>query len=247
MIAERNELLKEEEIILKDSINGYERKNTRIIEGFAISAELQAQLDIFKEEYQAQLDQNAAMAEYNRLLQETKISAMDLAEVGLGAMLKGFEDVGKAIVENGLSFQTFGKLALTAVAEVLSALGAKLAAMAAVELVSLNFAGAAIAGAGSAAAFTASGAVKAAAAAFAEGGSFVTQGPMPIMVGDNIGGQERVTVEPVSSTGQNVENSRSERTGGGFGILQIGEEPFDAYMQKKFDNGGYRIPQRIVL
>ncbi|MCP4344852.1 MAG: hypothetical protein GY795_04915 [Desulfobacterales bacterium] len=66
------------------------------------------------------------------------------------------------------------------------------------------------------------------------------------MVGDNIGGQERVTVEPVSSTGQNVENSRSESTGGGFGILQIGEEQFDAYMQKKFDNGGYRIPQRIV-
>lgn len=36
---------------------------------------------------------------------------------------------------------------------------------------------------------------------FAEGGSFVTAGPMPIMVGDNPGGRERVTVTPLGSRG----------------------------------------------
>lgn len=38
---------------------------------------------------------------------------------------------------------------------------------------------------------------------YAEGGDFLTQGPMPIMVGDNPGGVERVQVTPISSPNVN--------------------------------------------
>jgi len=69
--------------------------------------------------------------------------------------------------------------------------------------------------------------------ALAQGGSFVTNGPMPVMVGDNIGGQERVTVEPVSSRGANVDYGG----GGGTYILSIDGEQFNSFMQQKVDNG----------
>ena len=34
---------------------------------------------------------------------------------------------------------------------------------------------------------------------FAQGGDFITQGPQAIMVGDNVGGRERVQITPLSS------------------------------------------------
>ena len=34
---------------------------------------------------------------------------------------------------------------------------------------------------------------------YAEGGDFITQGPQPILVGDNPGGRERVQITPLSS------------------------------------------------
>lgn len=68
--------------------------------------------------------------------------------------------------------------------------------------------------------------------AAAEGGSFVTKGPTKLLVGDNIGGQEEVTVKPVSSNGANeISNS-----GGKTFILLIDGKPFKAVMQEYIDN-----------
>lgn len=64
--------------------------------------------------------------------------------------------------------------------------------------------------------------------AFAEGGSFRTSGPQTITVGDNVGGEEDVTVNPVSSTGFNT------AAGGGLNGMKmklvIGEEEFEAFL-----------------
>ena len=60
-----------------------------------------------------------------------------------------------------------------------------------------NWASAAGYTAAAAGAYAASGAVQ----SFATGGSFLTDGDQQIRVGDNPGGVERVTVEPISSGG----------------------------------------------
>lgn len=51
---------------------------------------------------------------------------------------------------------------------------------------------------------------------FAGGGEFYTKGPMPIMVGDNPGGIEKVTVEPISGRGTSgLKNGNLALAGGG--------------------------------
>ncbi len=51
---------------------------------------------------------------------------------------------------------------------------------------------------------------------FAGGGEFYTRGPMPIMVGDNPGGVEKVTVEPISGKGTSgLKNGNLALAGGG--------------------------------
>ncbi len=250
LIAERAELLKEEEIINTDATDAAVRRLSDEIMFKEAIADREAR--IAADGLAAQNEQNEALDKYNELLKATEVNAKDLAEIGLGAMLRGFEALGASIVQEGLSFKMFGRLALTSLAEVLSALGAQLAARAALYFFPIpgllpNIGAGAGAAAASAVAFTASGAIKAASAAFAEGGSFVTNGPMPIMVGDNIGGQERVTVEPVSSTGMNVENSNSSNMGGGRFrlVLDNGSELFGS-IQQEFDNGGITVPERNV-
>lgn len=71
--------------------------------------------------------------------------------------------------------------------------------------------------------------------AFAQGGSFLTSGPQTVRVGDNIGGVERVTVEPVSSSGANVNNSLTGR-GPMTVVVRLGDREFNAMMEEKFDN-----------
>jgi len=95
---------------------------------------------------------------------------------------------------------------------------------------------AAIAFAGSAAAFAASGAIK----ALAKGGQFVTQGPELVMVGDNPGGRERVTVEPIASPSTN-NNLTLPLT------IQFGSQTIRRELQWQFDNGKVAIPQRLVV
>jgi hypothetical protein len=68
--------------------------------------------------------------------------------------------------------------------------------------------------------------------AFAQGGEFMTDGPQTILVGDNPGGQERVTVEPVSSNGSNVFSGDGTETV----VLMVDGQAFTAHFQKQIDN-----------
>lgn len=72
--------------------------------------------------------------------------------------------------------------------------------------------------------------------AFAQGGSFLTNGTQNIQVGDNMGGVERVTVEPVSSAGAN------EGFGGGNQTiyLVVDGKQFTAHFQKQINNRALR-------
>jgi len=73
--------------------------------------------------------------------------------------------------------------------------------------------------------------------AFATGGSFVANGPTPIMTGEGATA-ERVTVEPISGNDSGGMQSM---------VLSIDGQQFSAWMQNKLDNGGLRIPRRIVV
>ncbi len=157
------------------------------------------------------------------------------------------ETLGQALVEEGASFQVFGKIALGVLADVLSALGAQLAAMGALAIFGPTHDVASGAGliAGSAAAFLASGVVRGASnVAFAEGGSFLTNGSQNITVGDNAGGVERVTVEPVSSVGQNQEQGIGTNRAM---TLNIDGQQFTGWLQDQLDNGELRVPRRLVV
>jgi len=85
-------------------------------------------------------------------------------------MLQGFTAIGEALVEQELTWKSFAKVALNAFAEILNAIGAELAARAALAVITGNWGGAAIAGAAAAVAFAASGAVKASIPNLADGG-----------------------------------------------------------------------------
>ena len=79
--------------------------------------------------------------------------------------------------------------------------------------------------------------------AFAEGGSFLTQGAQTIQVGDNAGGVERVTVEPLSSTGANTDKAKS----GGSMILNIDGNQFTGWLESQFENGRIRVARRAIV
>jgi hypothetical protein len=60
--------------------------------------------------------------------------------------------------------------------------------------------------------------------AAAGGGNFLTKGPTMLMVGDNPGGVERVTVEPISGKGQTkVWGSNLMAFGGGGSVTTSGD------------------------
>jgi hypothetical protein len=218
LVRERTELLKEEEEVLEES------KTTHA--------------DMLAE---AMFD----LREYGRVSEEvTEKARLDwenLATIGLGSMTTGFQDIGEALVKGKLGIADFGKLFLNSISSVLQGLGAELAALAAVQLLLGNVPGAVGGAAASAAAYTASGVVSGLAGSFAEGGSFTTNGPTPIMVGDNIGGREEVTVRPVSSKGANERSGSGEQM-----ILNIDGQQFLGWVQSKLDSGNLRVPRRII-
>jgi hypothetical protein len=184
------------------------------------------------------------LREYGRATEEVTEEALlnweNLAKVGMGAITSGFVDIGEALVKGKLGIEDFGKLFLNSISSVLQALGAELAALAAVQLLLGNVPGAAVGAVASASAYTAAGVVKGL-ASFGEGGSFTTNGPTPIMVGDNIGGREEVTVRPISSKGAN-----ERPDSGGAMILNIDGQQFLGWVQSKLDNGNLRVPRRII-
>jgi hypothetical protein len=118
-------------------------------------------------------------------LTEREIDWQSLQTRGITSMLQGFTDIGAALVDGELSWKSFAKVALNALAEILSAIGAELAAMAALSLIKGRVARAGIAAAASVAAFVASGAIKASVANLAEGGIVMPQpGGVPVTVAE---------------------------------------------------------------
>jgi tape measure domain-containing protein len=110
-----------------------------------------------------------------QLDEERKAREVDwqtLQTQGFTAVLQGFADVGAAIVDGELGWKTFARAGLNALASVLDALGAQLAAMAALNFFGKppNITAGVGATAGSVAAFTAAGGIRAAATQLAEGG-----------------------------------------------------------------------------
>jgi hypothetical protein len=116
---------------------------------------------------------------------EREIDWQALQKQGITSMLQGFTEIGAALVAQELTWKSFAKVALNAFAEILNAIGAELAARAALAVITGNWAGAAIAGAAAAVAFTASGAVKASVANLADGGIVMPRpGGVPVTVAE---------------------------------------------------------------
>jgi hypothetical protein len=77
--------------------------------------------------------------------------------------------------------------------------------------------------------------------AFAQGGSFTTTGPTPIMVGDNAGGRERVDITPVSSFGQNAGGDPIKLT------INLNSRQLYSGIFEATRNGEVRIDARAVV
>jgi len=115
-----------------------------------------------------------------------------------------FEALGEADVEDG--WVSLGKTAVQSIAVIIRALAREFAIRAAGAFAIGRFARGAALAAASAAALVASGVVSGLASQIssaAEGADFTTNGPQLMLVGDNPGGKERVTVEPLSSPNTN--------------------------------------------
>ena len=69
----------------------------------------------------------------------------------------------------------------------------------------------------------------------AEGADFVTQGPQLVMVGDNPGGQERVTVKPLSSPNINGPNQLFQIS------VHVGDELFYDKISKATEDGQIHV------
>lgn len=132
------------------------------------------------------------------------------------SIISSSNDIGFAFGEalaSGKSFNdAIGELGKSAAVTILKTLGEEAAARAAVlwalSLVpggQANIPGAIAMTAASAGAFVAAGAVS----AFATGGDFMTNGPQLMLVGDNPGGRERVTITPEGSANINGPKSTS--------------------------------------
>lgn len=156
-------------------------ENIRIIE--AEAKLLQDQRDGFAQSAQDQLEIEAKVSDAVNRGKEIRKSAdaertynekmfQELQKVGLQQSLQAFAAIGEALVEGELSWKTFAKAGLTAVASVLDALAGQLAALAAINFFTPppNIAGGIGAAAGALAAYAAAGAVRASSANFADGG-----------------------------------------------------------------------------
>jgi hypothetical protein len=162
-------------------------------------------------------------------VKELNETIADLATSGMGALARAFEASGQAGLSTWDVFKQAGK---DAVAAVLKGLAEIALVEATADLIKFNFAGAALWTAAASGAYAAAGKVQ----SFATGGSFVANQATPIMVGEG-GGSERVTIDPI---GGSQGGSQSM-------ILSIDGRQFTAWMQSNLDNGGLRVPRRVIV
>lgn len=160
---------------------------------------------------QTELAENYAEQERKRAeereqrLEEERQLVEDLAKAYTTQLLSGFEAVGEALVNNENAYQALGKAALGTLAEILRALGAELAARAAVAALSGNVGGAVVSGVASAAAFTAAGAISAGAANIGSESAPTTTPSAPATSRDT-GGAPLSAATPTGGGGGNVIN-----------------------------------------
>ncbi|MCK5614590.1 hypothetical protein KAR91_72670 [Candidatus Pacearchaeota archaeon] len=172
--------------------------------------------------------------------------------ISMGNTISGFAagpltELGAALADGEAGWSNFAKAGIGAIAEVVRALGKMAIVESAIRFARLDIAGGLAFAAAGAASFVAAGAIDAKAASFAEGGSFVTNGPIPLTVGDNIGGQERVTVEPISSTGLNADESPEGNGDSQTIIAQFGSRSLIGVIQDIFDSREVRVPKEIIV
>ena len=183
----------------------------------------------------------AAADAADELLKKKKEDVAFITGPFVSAYSEAFGEFGKILVEGGNAWNAFREAFKETIAGLLDAIGQKLIIMALEALIPLpglfNPAGAGMAFAGAAAAFTSAGVVR----ALATGGDFETRGPQLIMVGDNPGGREQVSVTPTSSPNIN---------GPGSGMIQ-GDVYFDGtkmgrWIGKMSENGEMTIHPRSI-
>lgn len=144
------------------------------------------QLKRNKELAEAEEEYRLALLEGNQSEIDAALASLEAAEDSKKAQdekVKSLKDEIKATQDGTKAWESFGKSALLALADVLEGLGAQLAAQAVAQTIAFNWANAAIAAAGSAAAYIAAGLVRGWAGSYAEGG-IVPQVPGVSSTGD---------------------------------------------------------------
>lgn len=162
-------------------------------EDAALSSRILAEMALARSQAEAE-----ATRQTEANLARLQASYATTAQFVLSTVGPMFEAIGTALVDSARGWAAFKQAAKDAIATVLQALAKMWATEGAAMLVpgiTFNPAGAIGLFAQAAAALVASGFVK----ALASGGSFTTSGPQLLMVGDNPGGQEQVSVTPTSS------------------------------------------------
>lgn len=154
---------------------------------------------------------------YNRLLLEDEQKKFD----GLSSLASSAQQLNRALAGNNAEATDFGKsltafqIGLAAVETMSKAISSAKGATAFDYAVQLGIAIAAAVGAIAQIDQLFSNVGETPKPQFGGGGKFVTKGPQMIMVGDNPGGMELVTVEPLSGKGQT-------KIGRGANLLQLG-------------------------
>ena len=131
------------------------------------------QLERNQELAEAEEEYRLALLEGNQSEIDAALASLEAAEDSKKAQdekVKSLKDEIKATQDGTKAWESFGKAALLALADVLEGLGAQLAAQAVAQAVDYNLVNAAIATAGSVAAYVAAGLVRGWAGSYAEGG-----------------------------------------------------------------------------
>ena len=143
--------------------------------------------------------------ESERVLSDYEQSLVQFAQVFADSVSPVLEGFGEALVESGDAWVKLGQTAVRAIAQIIRSY-AQLWAAEAVGLLFTNPPAAASKATAASLGFVAAGIVNGLANQIqraALGADFVTSGPQLLMVGDNPGGRERVSVEPLSSPNVN--------------------------------------------
>lgn len=158
----------------------------------AAAEELGDSYDLNAERLRVLQDEYGTLEDIEKEWAEGSLRRMaELTETGITSLLSGFSDIGEALANGELSWNSFASVGLEALSAVLQGLGAQLAAQAALSIASawstagVSLSGVAPALAGSAAAYTAAGVLSTLAGSFEQGG-IIPSVPGVATTGDNV-------------------------------------------------------------